>query len=90
MPISVTEQSMRAFERKQILIILNLLDIDKIKPCLTILSFKSKCPLKFPKDLKEKLDEETKRKSRSRNFIVNLALKTFLDKPEKDRYTFYP
>lgn len=36
------------------------------------------------------LEEETKRKSRSRNFIVNLALKLFLEKTEKERDKLYP
>ncbi|MBP9888114.1 MAG: hypothetical protein KBF93_17575 [Leptospiraceae bacterium] len=46
--------------------------------------------IQVPNEMNEELEEETKRKSRSRNFIVNLALKTFLEKPEKDRDKLYP
>ncbi|MBK9499002.1 MAG: hypothetical protein IPQ05_04850 [Leptospiraceae bacterium] len=46
--------------------------------------------IQVPNEMSEELEEETKRKSRSRNFIVNLALKTFLEKPEKDRDKLYP
>jgi metal-responsive CopG/Arc/MetJ family transcriptional regulator len=46
--------------------------------------------IQVPKEMNEELDEETKRKSRSRNFVVNLALRLFLDKPEKERDKLYP
>jgi metal-responsive CopG/Arc/MetJ family transcriptional regulator len=46
--------------------------------------------IQVPKEMNEELDEETKRKSRFRNFVVNLALRLFLDKPEKERDKLYP
>ncbi|MBP7280715.1 MAG: hypothetical protein KBA66_04010 [Leptospiraceae bacterium] len=46
--------------------------------------------IQVPSEMNEELEEETKRKSRSSNFIVNLALKVFLEKPEKDRDKLYP
>lgn len=41
-------------------------------------------------ELNKALEEEIKRKDRKKNFIVNLALKLFLEKTEKERDKLYP
>jgi predicted transcriptional regulator len=50
----------------------------------------SKFSITLKPELNKALDEETKRKDRKKNFIVNLALKLFLEKPEKERDKLYP
>ncbi|MBP7280740.1 MAG: hypothetical protein KBA66_04135 [Leptospiraceae bacterium] len=50
----------------------------------------SKFSITLKPELNKALEDEVNRKDRKKNFIVNLALKLFLEKTEKERDKLYP